>query len=102
MLIVIQFINSVYCSINNYYQHQIAVAKNIIDMDKVEILEEHLEKNVDPDEIHDVRDIYLLSNMFLCNLLDHVYIDFDYLKHKLEFDDDELRCSSESKIENTY
>lgn len=34
------------------------VAKSIIDMDKVEILEELLEMNVDPDNIHDVRDIY--------------------------------------------
>ena len=68
------------------------MAKSIINMDKVAILEELLEMNVDPDEIHNVRDIYELSNRFLCNLLDDVYIDFDYLKYKLEFDDDELKC----------
>ena len=44
-------------------------------MDKVEILEELLEMNVDPDEIHEVRDIYELSNKYLCNLPDNVYID---------------------------
>ena len=57
---------------NLFYLHQIDVAKSIIDMDKVEILEELLEMNVDPDEIHNVRDICELSNKFLCNLLDNV------------------------------
>ena len=60
------------------------VTESIVDMDKVEILEELLEMNVDPDEIHNVRDICELSNKFLCNLLDSIYIDFDYLKYKFD------------------
>ena len=37
-----------------FYPHQIAMAKNIISMEKLEILEELLEMNVDPDDIHEV------------------------------------------------
>ena len=47
-----------------------------------------------------MRDIYLLHNIFFYNLLDHVYVDFDYLKRKHEFYDDELFCSSDRNIEN--
>ena len=35
------------------------MTKSIINMDKEEILEELLEMNVDPDEIHNVRYIYI-------------------------------------------
>ena len=55
--------------------------------------------NIDPDSIHEVRDIYHLSDAFLCKILDQVYIDSDYLKCKFEFDDNELRCLSDCKIE---
>ena len=61
-----------------------AVTKNIIDMDKVEILEELLEKFFDSNDIQEARNIYQLSIMFLCNFFDHVYVDFDYLKCKLD------------------
>ena len=44
-------------------------------------------------------EIYELSNRFLCNLFDNVHIDFDYLKFKLEFDDDKLSDSSDRKID---
>lgn len=60
---------------------QMVVAKNI--MNKIKILEELFEMNVHPDDIHWIRDIYCLSNTFLCNLLDYVYVDFNYLKHNL-------------------
>lgn len=59
------------------FQQQMDVAKNI--MDKIKILEEPFEMKVHPDSIHYKRDIYCLSNTFLCNLLDYVYVDFNYL-----------------------
>lgn len=49
--------------------------------------------------IHCVKNICCLSNSFLNNMLDQDYVDFDYLKHKFEFNDDELYCSSDHKIE---
>ena len=82
-----------------FYSHQMDVVKNIFDMDKIEIFEEHLEMNVDPDDIHEVRDIYRLFNAFLYNMLDHIYIDYDYLMCKFEFNNDDLYSLSNRKIE---
>ena len=84
---------------DTFYSHQMDVVKNIVNMDKADILEELIEMNVDLDEIHDVSDIFELSNMILCRMLDHIFSDYDYLKCKFEFDDDDLCVSSNCKIE---
>lgn len=82
-----------------FYSHQMDVVKNIVSMDKVDILEELIEMNVDLDEIYDVSDLYELSNVILCRMLDHIFSDYDYLKCKFEFDNDDLCVSSNRKIE---
>lgn len=74
------------------------MAKNIIDIDKVEIFEEFLDMNINPEEVLDESDIYRLSNSFFCNIFDNVYADFNHLKSKLEFGNVELRYSSNSKL----
>lgn len=75
------------------------MGRSIIGIDKNVIDEELLYMSIDPNEVHDVSDFYRLFNIFLCNLLDYMYVDFHYLKCKLEFSDDELRCSSDNKHE---
>ena len=70
-------------SIHNEVHSEQAMTKIIIEMEKVKILEKLLEMNVGPDDIHDARDIYRLSSAFLCNLLDHVYVNFDYLNDNI-------------------
>ena len=82
-----------------FYSHQMDVVKNIVSMDKVDILEELIEMNVDLDEIYDVSDIFVLTNVILCRMLDHIFSDNDYLKCKFEFDNDDLCVSSNRKIE---
>ena len=58
------------------------MAKSLIDIYKVQMLEKLLDMKVDHDEVHDVKDINCLSKYFLCNLPDKVYIVFDHLKVK--------------------
>lgn len=55
--------------------------------------------NFNPDEAHDVGDFNHMSKGFLCNILNNVYVKYDYLMCKLEFSDDELFCSLNPKLE---
>lgn len=75
---------------------QTIMAKSIIKIDKVEIIEEIIDMNVDPGEVHEVCDIYHFPKCNLCNTCRFLII---YLKCNLEFSDNELHCSSALKNE---
>ena len=76
--------------LNNQQYDKILCIALSYDQTNKEIVEEILETNVDLDEIHDISEIYCLSNNYFCNMLDnHNLYTHDCFKSKLEFSDDE-------------